>query len=342
MSTILITRDQFREGVFKRDNHQCVVCKAPAKDAHHILERRLFDDGGYYLDNGASVCEQHHLEAEMTTLSCETLRDLIGVKTIVLPPHLYKDSQYDKWGNPVLQNGQRLKGELFNDESVQKILKQGGVLDVFTNYVKYPRTYHLPWSPGVTEDDRVSETTRNFEQKEVVVTLKMDGENTSMYNDYIHARSVDSKNHPSRSWVKNLHSNIMHHIPEGWRVNVENVYAKHSIMYNNLKSYAYGFAIWNEKNVCLSWKETLEWFQLLDIEPVPILYQGIYDENLIKKLFKPTHDGNVCEGYVLRLVDSFHYRDFRTSVAKYVRKDHVQTHGHWMRSELVLNKLTEE
>jgi len=33
----LLTRDEFREGVFKRDNYKCVVCGAPAKDAHHII-----------------------------------------------------------------------------------------------------------------------------------------------------------------------------------------------------------------------------------------------------------------------------------------------------------------
>lgn len=53
---ILLTRDDFREFVFKRDNHKCVVCGEPAVDAHHILERRLFHDSGYYLDNGASLC----------------------------------------------------------------------------------------------------------------------------------------------------------------------------------------------------------------------------------------------------------------------------------------------
>ena len=51
-----LTRDQFRNGVFARDGHKCVLCQAPGQDAHHIMERRLFPDGGYYLDNGATVC----------------------------------------------------------------------------------------------------------------------------------------------------------------------------------------------------------------------------------------------------------------------------------------------
>jgi hypothetical protein len=54
MRTALLTRDQFREAVFARDKHKCVICKEPAKDAHHIMERRLFTEtdelGGYFLD----------------------------------------------------------------------------------------------------------------------------------------------------------------------------------------------------------------------------------------------------------------------------------------------------
>ena len=36
-----------RNAVFKRDANLCVICHAAASDAHHIMERRLFDDGGY-------------------------------------------------------------------------------------------------------------------------------------------------------------------------------------------------------------------------------------------------------------------------------------------------------
>jgi hypothetical protein len=48
--------------------------------------------------------------------------------------------------------GSRLRGELFADGLVQKIRGEGGVLGLFTHYVRYPRTYHLPWSPGLTDD----------------------------------------------------------------------------------------------------------------------------------------------------------------------------------------------
>ncbi len=47
MSRGLLTRDNFREAVFKRDKNLCLVCNKQAKDAHHILERKLWEDGGY-------------------------------------------------------------------------------------------------------------------------------------------------------------------------------------------------------------------------------------------------------------------------------------------------------
>lgn len=334
MSSILLSRDAFREGVFARDNHTCVFCDKPAKDAHHIMERRLFPDGGYYLANGASVCEEHHLACEQTTLSLEQVRDAAGITSPVIPPHLYSDQEYDKWGNPVMANGTRLKGELFFDESVQKILGKGGVLGLFSDWVKYPRTHHLPWSPGLTDDDRVLSSMAPFVGQRVIVSEKMDGENTTMYPDYFHARSVDGRSHPSRSWAKRFWSEICGHIPPGWRVCCENLYAQHSIVYNDLGSFVLGFSIWNEKNECLSWDDTVLWAELLGLPLVKVLYDGIYEEAVIRALWTEK-DWGKTEGYVVRLADQIAYGEFRTKVGKFVRKGHVQTSKHWMRGQVI-------
>jgi len=335
MSTLL-TREAFREGVFARDGQTCVFCSKPAMDAHHILERRLFADGGYYLSNGASVCAEHHMLCETTELSVEEVRAACNIVKPVLPPHLYGDQSYDKWGNPVQANGQRLKGELFFDESVQKVLGQGGMLGLFTHWVKYPRTHHLPWSEGMTNDDRMLLSMDGFEGKRVIVSEKMDGENTTCYSDYIHARSVDSRNHPSRNWVKQFHAQFCGDIPDGWRVCGENLFAKHSIQYANLASYFMGFSIWNDRNECLPWDETLEWFDILGlgILPVKVLYDGLYDEKLIRALWSPKSRETI-EGYVLRTAEGFRAVDFRRCVGKFVRKGHVQTVKHWMHGQRV-------
>jgi hypothetical protein len=339
MAFKLLSRDDFREGVFSRDNHKCVFCDKDAKDAHHIMERKLWPDGGYYLENGASVCEEHHILCEQTTISLSQVRDACGITKFPIPPHLYPDQEYDKWGNPVMPNGQRLKGDLFFDESVQKILNSGGFLKDFTHHVKYPRTYHLPWSENMTSDDRMIESVSQFEGRRVIVTEKMDGENTTWYQDYCHARSVDSKNHPSRNWMKAEWAKRCGDIPEYWRICLENLYAKHSIEYDSLNSYVMGYSIWNERNVCLDWDTTVQFFQLLDIEQVPVWYDGIWDEKAIRALWK-TKSSKTCEGYVVRLADEFAYSQFRGSVAKFVRKDHVQPSAHhWQRGPMTVNKL---
>ena len=238
---MLMTRDAFREAVLARDGHKCVFCSRKAADAHHIMERRLWSDGGYYLANGASVCEEHHIKCETTEITVEEVREACKIAKKVIPEQLYDDQIYDKWGNILLPNGQRLKGELFFDESVQKVLKQGKVLETFTNYIKYPRTYHLPWSENITDDDRIIKSLDKFKEGRIIITEKMDGENTTMYCDYIHARSVDGRHHPSRNYVKQFRSSISHEIPEGWRVCGENLYAVHSIRYEDLSHYFQGF-----------------------------------------------------------------------------------------------------
>ncbi|MGK0291519.1 MAG: hypothetical protein ACI86H_002987 [bacterium] len=204
---------------------------------------------------------------------------------------------------------------------------------------KYPRTPHLPWSPSFTSDDLHNKNLSNFEGKEVVVTEKMDGENTSMYFDYIHARSIDGRHHPSRDWVKQLHGMIAHQIPKGWRICGENVYAKYSVSYKNLKSYFYLFSIWDESNQCLSWKDTIEWADLLGLEIPTIFYQGIWNQKKIKSIQVNSQD---CEGYVVRVAYSFLYQDFQNSTAKWVRPNHVQTDKHWMHSEITPNQLIEK
>ena len=333
----LLTRDEFRKAALERDGGACVVCKEPGQDVHHILERRLFPDEGYYIDNAATLCGPCHLKAEQTVLTCEQIREAAHITEIVLPPHLYGDEIYDKWGNIILPNKTRLKGELFFDESVQKVLASGNVLCDFTHLIKYPRTFHLPWSPNVSTDDRTLQSVDHFKDQDIVVTIKMDGENTTMYRDDIHARSLDGKHHVSRNWIKQFHAQIKGDIPEGWRFCGENLYAKHSIKYTNLKSYFYLFSIWDEHNVCLSWNDTVTYAKMLDLQVVPVIYTGNFNDIQIDALEALVKND---EGYVVRFQKSFTYRDFRRSVAKYVRKNHIQTSHNWMYEKIERNELT--
>lgn len=214
-------------------------------------------------------------------------------------------------------------------------------------YFKYPRTYHLPFSLGTQSDDRLLPSVNHFEGREVIVTEKLDGENTSMYSDHIHARSLDSGHHPSRTIVKTLHGLIGHDIPLGFRICGENVYACHSIHYLNLEAHFYVFGIYDDKNNCLSWDETEEYCKMLGLITAPVLYRGIWDEEKVRACWtgiSTASPGDPQEGYVVRLASSFHY-DAQDSAlessftAKYVRAKHVQTDAHWLEKPVQPNLL---
>ena len=201
---------------------------------------------------------------------------------------------------------------------------------------KYPRTPHLPWSQSISADDIIG--TSPFENREVVVTRKMDGENCTGLKTGCHARSPDGRNHPSRDWAKKFWMDRSWKLPKNWRLSAENLYAQHSIAYHNLPSYLLGFAIWDETLTCLSWDDTLIWLNTLDIHPVEVLWQGIYDEKIIKSLWNNT-DETIHEGYVVRSKHAFPFNEFKNNVAKFVRKNHVQTDQHWMHKPIIPNGL---
>lgn len=204
---------------------------------------------------------------------------------------------------------------------------------------KYPRTYHLPWSEGASSDDKVLSNIDHFDGINVVITEKMDGENTTLYSDYFHARSLDSKHHWTQSWIKLFRASISYKIPKNMRICGENMYAKHSIHYSNLPSYFLGFSVWID-NVCLDWYDTMYWFEKIGIEPVPIIYNGPFTKSVQEKM--KNFDCEEKEGYVIRLERAFHYEDFSECVAKFVRKNHVQTNEHWKSSRIEINELSKK
>ncbi|MFA5491006.1 MAG: RNA ligase family protein [Candidimonas sp.] len=343
-------RQEWVTAVMNRDGHRCIRCSVPATEVHHIMDRKLFIDGGYVVDNGVSVCNDCHLLMEQTLVSTDDVRQMAGIKTVILPAHLPDTIKYDKWGNEILPNGTRVAGDMFFD--CQKILQP--VLHLFSPYVRYPRTYHLPYSPGLQNDDRRISTMADLEGYEVVVTIKMDGESTTFYKDGVTARSPSGTDMPTKDWVKTLHSIIVGDIPDNWRVCGEDMYAVHSISYDDLNSYFYGFSIWDDRNYRLSWDDMIVWFDLFNetlsgsdyIIAIPdVIYRGIYDADQIQQAFDAyqKQSQNAVEGYVVSRTDRFHYRQFATHVAKWVRPNHVQTDRHWkhqQRIKMTTNKLS--
>lgn len=61
-----LVRERFRNAVFARDKHSCVMCgkKNVPLDAHHITDRNEMPNGGYIPENGISLCDECHMKAE--------------------------------------------------------------------------------------------------------------------------------------------------------------------------------------------------------------------------------------------------------------------------------------
>lgn len=199
---------------------------------------------------------------------------------------------------------------------------------------RYPRTPHLPWSPGATSDD-VRLEDQVFEGHEVVVTEKLDGENTTLTTDGSHARSPDSAHHPSRTRMKALHARIAASIPEDVRICGENLAARHSLAYTDLLGWFYAFSVW-QGDEALDWDATVAFARARGLPTPRVLYRGPWDAKRIRAL---RVDRDRQEGYVVRTVAGFRHEDFARHVAKWVRPHHVQTDVHWMNAPVVWNGL---
>ncbi len=325
----LLSRDEFRAAVFAEDGGLCVVCTAPAVDAHHVYDRALWDDGGYYLANGVSLCERCHLAAEGVGVDQPTdVHSLLSAagRSLRVTPWSDPSESYDKFGNGMLADGRILPGPMY--EGLGHLSPK--YLAKFVAHFKYPSTYHLPWSNWHNNEKAKVFDVRRFVGRDVVVTEKMDGENTTVYPDgKIHARSIDSGDHWTRHWAKTHAATWAHEIPPGLRVCGENMYGQHSIAYDDLESYFLGFGVWRG-NTCLGWDDTLEYFELLGVAPVPVLYEGAWED------WTPPVEPR-GEGYVVRLRDEI--PDWSKGAAKYVRPHHVQTDEHWLFGEIPVNGL---
>jgi RNA ligase len=202
--------------------------------------------------------------------------------------------------------------------------------------LKYPRTYHFPFSPGTTSDDRIKHDWQAILANELVITEKLDGENTCIKSDGVYARSHAAPT--LNPWAKNMWT-IWEQIKNSLGdldVFGENLYGLHSIEYSNLESYFYIFAI-RDGDKWLSWDEVVFYAQLLDLPTVPVLARGIFTENDVKMIINTALSqgsqlGGACEGVVCRTSEGFETAVFSDKLLKYVRKNHVKTDEHWTRN----------
>ena len=208
---------------------------------------------------------------------------------------------------------------------------------------KYPRTYHLPYSPGSTSDDKKlsGDWFSNYKGKEIVITEKLDGENTAITHFDCFARSHTT---PTRSpWSRNLWDKdgilwqVKDKISEYETVYGENLYGEHSIHYDKLTNYWHIFAV-SDGECWYSWDYVCLIADILRQPHVPVLWRGVIEteeqlKSLVEKFVsEPSAYGDTREGVVIRLAGEFPIDEFSKSVCKWVRPNHVQTDEHWTKN----------
>lgn len=204
------------------------------------------------------------------------------------------------------------------------------------NSRKYGRTYHFPFSPGTTSDDKIQHDWLSILQHELVITEKLDGENTCLKTDGVYARShVEPTRNPWAANMRTIWEQVRHDLGS-LEVFGENLYGLHSIEYQRLRYYFYVFAI-RDGDTWLSWEEVNFYANVLDLPVVPVYAQGFFTENsLIQSILTGMNSGSAfgetIEGFVCRNVKAFDTTQFSQNVLKYVRKNHVQTDEHWTRN----------
>lgn len=213
---------------------------------------------------------------------------------------------------------------------------------------KYGRTYHYPFSPGTTSDDRINS---NYWQdasalETIIHTEKLDGENNCLSRYGVFARSHAA---PTTSpWTQvlrqrwELMKNDLHDI----EIFGENLYAIHSIEYHKLEHHYFVFAV-RQDEMWLGWEEVKFYAAMFDFPTVPELtivkpdteisfrhdvltltqQPSVFDsyDVITKKLC-------VREGLVSRDAKAYPTVDSMHHIFKYVRKGHVKTDEHWTRN----------
>ena len=304
-------RQQFREQVFERDNNTCVIpwCDRAADDAHHILERSLWENGGYIPKNGASVCDAHHRYAEVNDIPPQAFWQWIGIQSPPTPTWDEATQQemletwgwlddtsgdipetwnVDKWGTP------------FNRPPHEHLRER----------IKYPSSRHLLplyWydetsaSERIENDDTELQTIEPFVGKPLVITEKIDGGNCMLVSDMetpVRARNGSDPRETMEMLYKPgglyWQQEVNQKLPDNLQVFGEWVLAKHSIHYgcdcepacedtapgvskltgiDDDRAYFQIFGVFNtDWNTWLSWPTTEQIAQELGFPTTPVLY----------------------------------------------------------------------
>lgn len=214
---------------------------------------------------------------------------------------------------------------------------------------KYGRTYHYPFSPGTTSDDRINADYWDDLSRiaTVIHTEKLDGENNCLSQHGVFARSHAV---PTVSpWTRTLRErwNLLKQDLGDYELFGENLYAIHSIAYPKIEEHFFVFGV-REHDQWLCWEETQFIAAAFDLPVVPVWGicsdfgdKSAYEQSILGLVQQPGVFGSVdvqtgkpctMEGIVTRNTEAYPVAEFGQNLFKYVRKEHVKTDEHWIRN----------
>lgn len=205
-----------------------------------------------------------------------------------------------------------------------------------TELAKYPRTWHLPFSQGLTRDDRIMlDGPGLLLGRPLVLTEKMDGSNVVLRRTGVFPRA---RWHESMNPLRALQATIGWQLPEHIDLCAEWLLATHSIHYDRLSAYCQVFAAFDGQTCTfLSWSAVTELTRELGLVTVPVLQEHVVvktERELVGLVMRhaagTSGQGEAREGVVVRVADEIPLDEFGRLVGKYVRAGHVDEDGtHW-------------
>lgn len=140
--------------------------------------------------------------------------------------------------------------------------------------------------------------------------------------------------------MKALYSSFAPQVEDDLQLYGENMTAIHSIVYTGLKSCFYLFAVRRvSTGEWIAWDDVVKLANELDLPHVPVLWRGTISrlgelEHLLQSAAKMPSavSASPGEGFVVRRSSSFTDAAFASSMAKYVRADHIQTTADFRRN----------
>lgn len=301
-------RSKFRSAVFAESNNSCIVpwCPNDADDAHHILERALWGDGGYVPANGAAVCNHHHQYAESNDIPPQAF--WLWKAVLKGDCHPREFAAWDDLG---------IETPLPDQIASKDVNKWGEAFDTppwkeHRDRIKYQSSMHLLplyWNDSETlakerieHDDTGLETVEPFVGIPLVVTQKVDGSNCLVVSDVDTPVRARNGSQPIETMERMYgedglywRQRVNEKLPDCLQVFGEWTYAKHSIHYgcdcpepcddvgpglseltgvHDERAYFQVFGVYDKRmDLWLSWPVTEQIADTLGFPTTPVIYQ---------------------------------------------------------------------